>query len=125
MGQQAASGRHYIVGGGIAALAAAVLLMRDGGVPGDRITILEHRDTAGGSLDGAGDPQSGYLTRGGRMFEPQFVCTLDLLSSIPAPDDPTISVRSRPSRTCAADRPGNQSLKPPSTTINVSRTESR
>jgi oleate hydratase len=27
------------------------------------------------------------------MFEPQFVCTLDLLSSIPAPDDPTISVR--------------------------------
>jgi oleate hydratase len=35
----------------------------------------------------------GYLTRGGRMFEPNFVCTLDLLSTIPAPDDPVVSVR--------------------------------
>ncbi|MCP1335478.1 oleate hydratase [Futiania mangrovi] len=82
-----------MVGGGIAALAAAVLLLRDGGVPGERITILEHRGSAGGSLDGAGSPEGGYLTRGGRMFEPQFVCTLDLLSGIPAPDDSAVSVR--------------------------------
>lgn len=93
MKRQAASGRHYMVGGGIAALAAAVLLVRDGGVPGERITILEHRDTAGGSLDGSGDALTGYLTRGGRMFEPNFLCTLDLLSAIPAPDDPAISIR--------------------------------
>lgn len=88
-----ATGKHYMVGGGIAALSAAVLLVRDGGVEGDRITILEHRGTAGGSLDGSGDVDTGYLTRGGRMFEPQFVCTLDLLSAIPAPDDPALSVR--------------------------------
>jgi oleate hydratase len=93
MERPAASGRHYMVGGGIAALAAAVLLVRDGGVAGDRITIFEHRGAAGGSLDGGGDAGSGYLTRGGRMFEPQFVCTLDLLSGIPAPDEPAISVR--------------------------------
>ncbi len=86
-------GRHYMVGSGVAALSAAVLLVRDGGVPGGRITILEHRDIAGGSLDGSGNAELGYLTRGGRMFEPQFVCTLDLLSSIPAPDDPEVSVR--------------------------------
>ncbi|MCL5778977.1 oleate hydratase [Limibaculum sp. FT325] len=88
-----ATGRHYMVGGGIAALSAAVLLVRDGGVPGDRITIVEHRGTAGGSLDGSGDAEMGYLTRGGRMFEPNFVCTLDLLSGIPAPDDSAFSVR--------------------------------
>jgi oleate hydratase len=88
-----ATGRHYMVGGGIAALSAAALLVRDGGVPGDRITILEHRNTAGGSLDGSGDAELGYLTRGGRMFEPNFVCTLNLLSTIPAPDDPSVSVR--------------------------------
>jgi oleate hydratase len=82
-----------MVGGGIAALAAAALLVRNGGVAGKRITILEHRGTAGGSLDGSGDAEAGYLTRGGRMFEPNFVCTLDLLSSIPAPDDPAVSVR--------------------------------
>ncbi|MEE4121025.1 MAG: oleate hydratase [Paracoccaceae bacterium] len=93
MDQVAATGRHYIVGGGIAALAAAVLLVRDDSVPGHRITILEHGPTAGGSLDGSGDAETGYLTRGGRMFEPNFVCTFDLLSGIPAPDDPTISVR--------------------------------
>jgi len=85
--------KHYMVGGGIAALAAAVLLVRDGGVAGESIVILEHRDVAGGSLDGTGDAEAGYLTRGGRMFEPNFVCTLDLLEQIPSPDDPTITVR--------------------------------
>ncbi|KAF0171189.1 MAG: myosin-crossreactive antigen [Rhodobacteraceae bacterium] len=93
MQRSAATGRHYMVGGGIAALSAAALLVRDGGVPGDRITILEHHGTAGGSLDGSGEAETGYLTRGGRMFEPNFVCTLDLLSAIPAPDDPAVSVR--------------------------------
>ena len=93
MQRTAPTGRHYMVGGGIAALSAAVLLVRDGGLPGDRITILEHRGTAGGSLDGSGDPDLGYLTRGGRMFESNFVCTLDLLSAIPAPDQPVASVR--------------------------------
>ncbi|MEO1207794.1 MAG: oleate hydratase [Pseudomonadota bacterium] len=85
--------KHYIVGGGIAGLAAAVLLVRDGGVAGESIVILEHRDSAGGSLDGTGDAEAGYLTRGGRMFEPNFVCTLDLLGAIPSPDDPTITIR--------------------------------
>lgn len=93
MEHHAPSGRHYMVGGGVAAMSAAVLLIRDGGVSGDRITIIEHHATAGGSLDGTGDAEVGYLTRGGRMFEPNFVCTLDLLSSIPAPGDPSISVR--------------------------------
>jgi oleate hydratase len=92
MERRPATGRHYMVGGGVAALAAAVLLARDGGVGGDRFTILEYRRTAGGSLDGAGDAVAGYLTRGGRMFEPNFVCTLDLLSTIPAPDNPSVSV---------------------------------
>lgn len=90
---KAATGRHYMVGGGITALSAAVLLIRDAGVPGDRITILEQQATAGGSLDGAGTTETGYLTRGGRMFEPQFVCTLDILGSIPSVSDPGVSVR--------------------------------
>lgn len=89
---QRAKGRHYMIGGGIAALSAALLLVREAGVPGSQITILEHKDTFGGSLDGSGDAAAGYLTRGGRMFEPHFVCTLDLLSSVPSADDPAISV---------------------------------
>ncbi len=86
------SGNAYIVGGGIAGLAAAVLLIRDGGWAGDRIHVFERSQTLGGSLDGAGDPDTGYVIRGGRMFEAHFGCTYDLFRSIPALADPAISV---------------------------------
>lgn len=80
-----AEARHHLVGGGIASLAAAVFLIRDAGASPDAITIHEARDVPGGALDGAGDPDRGYLTRGGRMFEPGFACTFDLMRAIPAP----------------------------------------
>jgi oleate hydratase len=83
---------HYIVGGGIAGLATAVFLIRDAGLPGEKIHIYEQLAVAGGSLDGSGNATTGYLIRGGRMFEEHFACTFDLLSSIPSADDPTISV---------------------------------
>lgn len=75
---------HYLAGGGIASLAAAVFLVRDAGVAGEQITIFEKEARFGGSLDGAGDEDAGYLVRGGRMFEKNFVCTFDLLQSIPS-----------------------------------------
>ena len=76
----------YLVGGGIASLAAAAFLIRDGGVLGNRITVLEASGDIGGSLDAAGDPENGYMMRGGRMIESRYVCTFDLLSSIPTLD---------------------------------------
>ncbi|MFP3563313.1 oleate hydratase [Paraburkholderia sp. SIMBA_030] len=76
--------RFYLVGGGIASLAAAAFLIRDGHVRGCDITILEALDKPGGSLDGAGSAQSGYVVRGGRMLESKYLCTYDLFSSIPA-----------------------------------------
>lgn len=83
---------HYMVGGGIAALAAASALIREAGVSGETIRILDDRPRPGGALDGAGEATWGYLTRGGRMFEPNFLNTLDLLSQVPAPDMPEHSV---------------------------------
>lgn len=77
---------HYLVGGGIASLAAAVCLVRDAGVQGGDIRIFEQEDQPGGSLDGSGGSDQGYLVRGGRMFEENFVCTFDLLDSIPSTD---------------------------------------
>jgi hypothetical protein len=41
----------FLIGGGIASLAAAVFLIRDGGIPGCNITIRDELDTIGGSLD--------------------------------------------------------------------------
>jgi oleate hydratase len=44
----------YLVGGGIASLAAAAFMIRDGDILGQNITILEESNTLGGSLDGSG-----------------------------------------------------------------------
>ncbi len=76
----------YLVGGGIASLAAAAFLIRDGDILGCNITILEELDRLGGSLDGSGSPQDGYVLRGGRMFERKYLCTYALFSSIPTLD---------------------------------------
>lgn len=43
----------YLVGGGIASLAAAPFMIRGGNISGHNITILEELDKLGGSLDGA------------------------------------------------------------------------
>jgi oleate hydratase len=76
----------YLVGAGIASLAAAAFLIRDGDIPGHNITILEASAHIGGSLDAAGTCKDGYVVRGGRMFESKYVCTFDLFRSIPTLD---------------------------------------
>jgi oleate hydratase len=82
-----AAARHFhLVGGGIASLAAAAFLIRDADVPGCDITIFEALDKPGGSLDGAGSPDEGYMVRGGRMLESKYLCTYDLFDSIPTLD---------------------------------------
>lgn len=83
--------QHYIVGGGIAGLATAVYLIRDAGVAGTNIHIYEQHRVSGGSLDGSGDAESGYMIRGGRMFEEHFACTFDLLDTIPSANDPDLT----------------------------------
>ncbi len=84
--------KAYLVGSGVAALAAAAFLIRDGGFEGRDIHLFEEHGEIGGSLDAGGTPEAGYTMRGGRMFEAQFRCTYDLLSSIPSIDDPAKSV---------------------------------
>ena len=86
--------RAYLVGGGIASLASAAYLIRDGGIPGANIVIFEETDAIGGSLDGQGSAETGYFMRGGRMFTDEaYTCTYDLLSSIPSLSDPHTTVR--------------------------------
>lgn len=84
----------YLVGAGIAALASAAYLIRDGAFAGKDIHVLEEASVLGGSLDGAGSPDSGYVIRGGRMTTYEaYTCTFDLLSFIPSLGDPGISVK--------------------------------
>ena len=81
----------YLVGGGVASLASAVYLIRDGHLPGKNIHILEVSQL-GGSLDAGGSVQTGYSMRGSRMFGPAYVLTYDLLAGIPSLDNPDKSV---------------------------------
>ena len=82
----------YIVGSGLASLAAACFLVRDGQMPGDHIHILEAMDIAGGACDGIFDPSRGYVMRGGREMENHFECLWDLFRSIPSIETPGVSV---------------------------------
>jgi len=81
--------RHAIlVGGGIGNLIAAGYLLRDAQMPGENITILEQRDIAGGSFDGAGDNEHGFIARGGREMGQHFECFWDIMKDVPARDMP-------------------------------------
>jgi oleate hydratase len=86
----------WIVGGGIAGMAAAAFAIRDGNVPGPQVHILEELPLPGGSLDGAPSPTAAHswVTRGGRMLaEEVYRCTWDLFSTIPSLEDPARTVR--------------------------------
>ena len=76
----------HLVGGGIASLAAAAFLVRDGQMDGSRITIYEASKIVGGCLDGIKDPEEGYLFRGEREVEDHYECMWDLFRSIPSLD---------------------------------------
>ena len=85
--------KAYFVGGGIGALAGAAFLIRDAGMPGAQITVLEASPMLGGSLDGSGDAERGYSMRGGRMLTTDnYECTWDLFKTIPSLAQPGRSV---------------------------------
>jgi oleate hydratase len=77
-------------------MATAAFAIRDAGVPGGNVHILEELGIAGGSMDGGPSPTAdmAYVTRGGRMLEEEaYQCTWDLFSSIPSLEDPAVTVR--------------------------------
>jgi len=74
----------YLIGSGLAALAAACFLVRDGQMKGSHIHILEELELPGGACDGINDPDKGYVMRGGREMENHFECLWDLFRSIPS-----------------------------------------
>lgn len=82
----------HLVGGGLASLAAAAHLIRDGGVPGHAIHIYESRDAVGGAIGMGGTAETGYSVPASRMFEPEYRCLFELLSFIPSAGDPGRSI---------------------------------
>lgn len=76
--------KAYIIGSGIAGLTAAFYLIRDGRMPAKNITIIESLDIEGGSLDGAGNAQDGYIVRGGREMNWNYDNFWDVFQDVPA-----------------------------------------
>jgi len=74
----------YIVGAGIAGLSAAVFAIRDGGIEGRNIHLLEELKVLGGALDARLDRNKRYSMRGARLInEKAYQCYFDMLSTIP------------------------------------------
>ena len=74
----------YIIGSGLAGLAAACFLIRDAGFDGNRIRILEKNPIAGGACDGYEFENIGFVARGMRHMDRHYECLWDLLRSIPS-----------------------------------------
>lgn len=82
----------YIVGSGLAALAAACFLVRDGQMKGEHVHILEKEPIPGGACDGYLYEKLGYVMRGGREMDNHFECMWDLFRSIPSIETDGVSV---------------------------------
>ena len=83
----------YFIGGGLASLAGAAYLIRDCQFKGENIHIIEGMHILGGSNDGAGSMQKGFVCRGGRMLnEETYENFWELFASIPSLEYPGKSV---------------------------------
>ena len=85
--------KAYLVGGGLGTLAAAAYLIRDCRFPANQITVYEGMHILGGSNDGIGTPEQGFVCRGGRMLnEETYENFWELFGSIPSLRQPGRSV---------------------------------
>lgn len=87
--------RHaYFIGGGLASLAGAIYLIEDGNFPPNNIHIIESLPILGGSNDGSGSKEKGFVCRGGRMLnEETYENFWELMSRIPSLTVPNLSVK--------------------------------
>ncbi|UPL02368.1 hypothetical protein LCI18_013302 [Fusarium solani-melongenae] len=76
----------WLVGGGIASLAAAVFLIDDAHVPGDHIHILEASSKAGGSMATFSKPswETGYRVSAIRKMSLTYRCLYGMLEKVPS-----------------------------------------
>lgn len=82
----------YIIGAGLAGLSSAFFLIRDGGMNGKDIHILEKLDIPGGSCDGIKDIKKGFYMRGGREMDNHFECMWDMFRDVPSIENENESV---------------------------------
>jgi oleate hydratase len=80
--------KAFIIGGGIAGLAATAFLIEDGHMPAKNITVYEQLKELGGSMDACGNAKDGYVSRGERELEPYMECLWYLFGMVPSLEEP-------------------------------------
>ena len=81
----------YVIGTGLAGLSAAFYLVRDGGMKGEHIHLLEKLPLPGGSTDGE-QRAPGFYMRGGREMDNHFECMWDMFKDVPSIETEGVSV---------------------------------
>lgn len=78
----------WLIGSGIASLAAAVHLVKQAKVPGPQVHILDAHHASGGAMEISGDAENGYILHTGA--QPYFYeqCVKDLVAMVPSPENP-------------------------------------
>lgn len=75
----------WLVGGGIASLAAAVFLIKDADVPPSHIHIFDLHTKPGGGVRSSGDAANGYVLHPGQQISYHDSCTEKLLAQVLVP----------------------------------------
>ncbi len=85
--------KAHLVGGGLASLAAAASLIRDGGVLANNIFVYEASERLGGCLGIPPQSPTGYVLPSGRIFENEYQCAFELFSIVPSASNPQKSIK--------------------------------
>lgn len=83
----------WLIGGGIASLAAAVHLIQKAKVPAPQIHILDVHKLSGGAMEEvSGSSEDGYVLHPGAQLYFHEQCVEELLRMVPSKDDPERSI---------------------------------
>ena len=74
----------YLAGGGLASLATAVFLLRDGHLEGTNIHIFEELSWENENVESSANPFKSYVLRGGMPVDKHAACLRNLLESVPS-----------------------------------------
>lgn len=75
--------KAWLIGSGIASLAAAVHLIKDAKLPGSSIHILDRHEKSGGGITSSGDSENGFVIHPGSLPYFHAECVENLLSLVP------------------------------------------
>jgi oleate hydratase len=82
----------WLIGSGIASLAAAVHLIKDAKVPASNIHLLDVHTSTGGGIKSCGNAQNGYMLYTGCLPYFHDKCVEELLSHVPSTEAPDKSI---------------------------------